>query len=49
MSTLWLIGMLFTLGYTDDGKTGTLAKEIVYFLLVLSFWPVILGLKLGKK
>jgi hypothetical protein len=49
MSTLWLIGMLFTLGYIDEGKTVTLGKEIVPFLLVLIFWPVILGLKLGKK
>jgi hypothetical protein len=45
MSTLWLIGVLFTLGYIDDGKTGTLGKEIVSFLQVLIFWPVILGLE----
>jgi hypothetical protein len=49
MSTLWLIGILFTFGYIDDGKTGTWTKEIVYFLQVLIFWPVILGLELSKK
>jgi len=46
-SSLWTIGFMFTLGYLDafPPKTTGLWETFLAFLVLLIFWPYILGLE----
>jgi hypothetical protein len=42
--------MLFTYGYVlKAAEKESVDKSLAFFFMVLIFWPVILGLELGKK
>ncbi len=47
--TLWLIGVLFTIGYTFPAEVTAWYMQIVYLCAVALLWPLLLGIKAGGR
>lgn len=49
MSIIWVIGVLFTLGYILDTKNKPAWVQVKIALLIVFLWPMVLGAELSKR